>query len=119
MDEDRSGPNPRQNYLRIISILEGRAKLVAVATHDKKLAGKALYHLKDSGTPCEMEQLSSLPQNCVQLAKSLRVPVRLYIPFGYPSIPYNLRHANARPTIILCVLRDFFLGRRKHLSSNK
>lgn len=107
----------RKNFLAIVDRLAGKVPLVAIATHDRRLASEALHRLKNAGSPCEMEQLSSLPQNCTSLAKSLNVPMRLYIPYGYPSLPYNIHHVKARPAIIGWVIRDFFLGARKHLSA--
>jgi proline dehydrogenase len=108
--------DPRSSYLKIIDSLAGRAKLVAVATHDRNLARESLKRLLQAKTPCEMEQMSSLPQNCGQLAKSLNIPMRIYIPYGFPSLPYNLRYVQTRPAIVGWVIRDFFLGGRKHLT---
>jgi proline dehydrogenase len=106
----------RENYVKIIESLAGRAALVAVATHDRKLAAESLQRLLKAKSPCEMEQMSSLPQNCAQTAKSLCIPMRVYIPYGFPSLPYNLRHVKTRPAIAGWVMRDFLLGGRKHLT---
>jgi proline dehydrogenase len=108
--------NARENYLKIIDALAGRAKLVAVATHDHALAVEAMKRLLKAKTQCEMEQMSSLPQNCAQAAKSLCIPMRIYIPYGFPSLPYNLRYVKTRPAIVGWVIRDFLLGGRKHLT---
>lgn len=107
----------RQNYLSVIDTLAGRAAHVGVATHQRSLAKEALQRLHDAGTSCEMEQMSGLPQNCASLAKALGVPMRIYIGYGFPSLPYSIREVQARPAIFGWVIRDFILGGRKTLSA--
>jgi proline dehydrogenase len=115
---DPSAPklDARKNYLAVVDRLAGRAKHVAIATHEPSLAAEALRRLKGSSTSCEMEQMSSLPQNCAGVARQLSVPMRIYIPYGFPSLPYSLRHAPARPAIVGWVIRDFILGGSKKLT---
>jgi proline dehydrogenase len=108
--------NVKRNYLSVIDALAGRAAHVGVATHQRSLAKDALQRLRQAGTSCEMEQMSGLPQNCASLAKALGVPMRLYIGYGYPSLPYSIRQVQARPAIVGWVIRDFILGGRKKLS---
>ena len=105
-----------KNYLAVMDVLAGRAAHVEVATHDRPLAKQSLRRLLQANTSCEMEQMSGLPQNCVSLAKEFHVPMRLYIGYGYPSLPYSIREVQARPAIVGWVIRDFFLGSRKKLS---
>jgi proline dehydrogenase len=100
----------------LIDILAGRAAHVAVATHDGALAEEAVKRLLTTSTSCEIEQMSSLPQNCARIAKRHGLPMRVYIPHGYPSLPYNLRHAATRPIIIGWAVRDLILGPRNKLS---
>ena len=116
---DPSGPKAdvRKNYLATIDALAGKGVPVEVATHHRPLAAESLRRLIQAGTSCEMEQMSGLPQNCVSLAKQLHIPMRLYIGYGYPSLPYSIREVQARPAIVGWVLRDFILGARKKLSS--
>jgi proline dehydrogenase len=109
-------PDVRNNFLKIVNRLAGRHQNVAIATHDRHLASEAIQTLKDANTPCEMEQMYGLPQNCASLAKSLNVPLRIYIPYGFPSLPYNIRYIQTRPAIVGWAIRDFILGSRKHLS---
>lgn len=109
--------NPRSNYLELVNRLSGKAVHVAIATHDRPLATAALQILKKSGTQCEMEQLSSLPQNCVRIARSLQIPLRIYVPFGYPSLPYDIWQARARFGIVAWAMRDFLTGKHRPLSA--
>ena len=104
-------------YLEVIRRLSEGAFHVAVATHDRRVAREALRQLRSTGTSCEMEQLSSLPQNCAPLAESLHVPLRLYIPYGFPSLPYSIWQARTRPQIVGWVLRDIFSAEHRKLPS--
>jgi proline dehydrogenase len=115
-DPGSPGIDVRRNYLAVVDALAGRAVHVEVATHQHSLAKEALHRLLQAKTPCEMQQMSGLPQNCARLAKSLGVPMRLYIGYGYPSLPYSIRQVQARPAIVGWVIRDFILGGRKKLS---
>jgi proline dehydrogenase len=115
-DPSAPGLNARLGSLEIVRALAGRAAHVAIATHDKPLGEETLEILKEAKTSCEMEQLSSLPQNCAGIARKLGVPFRVYIPFGYPSLPYDIWQARTRPQIIGWVLRDALLGKHKGLS---
>jgi proline dehydrogenase len=106
----------RRSYLTIVDLLAGRVPVIGVATHDRPLAQDALRALTSSGAKCEMEQMSSLPQNCHSLAKSFGVPYRLYVPYGAPSLPYSYRRAFTRPAIISWALRNFIAGKHRKLS---
>ena len=108
----------RAGYLEVIRRLSGKAAQVAVATHDQGLARKALRSLTESGTSCEMEQLSSLPHTCSQIANGFHVPFRLYVPYGYPSMPYDIWQVRARPQIVRWVIRDALRGRHRKLPSH-
>ncbi len=114
-DPATPGVDAREQYLEIIRRLSGKAAHVAVATHDRRLARRALQALTESKTSCEMEQLSSLPQNCARLAREFHVPLRVYIPFGHPSLPYDIWQVRTRPQIVSWVLRDILTGKHRSL----
>lgn len=97
----------RQGYLSVVEQLAGKARHVAVATHDPWLARRALYRLQEAGTSCELELLFGLPMNAVmQVASELAVPVRLYIPYGEAYLPYALRQVRKKPQILWWFIRD-------------
>lgn len=100
----------RENFLAIARALSGSASTVSVATHDAALARKALLILRESGTPCELELLFSLPLGVRKVAGELGVPVRLYAPYGHPYLPYNIMHVRTRPGIAVWALKNFLLG---------
>jgi proline dehydrogenase len=97
----------REGYLAVIDQLAGKAKHVAVATHDPPLAREALRRLQAAGTHCEMELLFGLPLKAsLQLARELDVRVRLYIPYGQSWLPYAFSQIQKNPRIIWWVIRD-------------
>jgi len=103
--------DPRQGYLNVIDRLAGRARFVAVATHDPELARNALERLRRAGTPCSLELLYGLPvKPALKVAKDLDVPVRIYVPFGHGWLPYSLTQARRNPRVFWWVLRDLFTG---------
>ncbi|HEY2937345.1 MAG TPA: hypothetical protein VGJ25_12150 [Gaiellaceae bacterium] len=92
---------PREGFLALIDRLAGRARHVAVATHDRALAAEALRRLGD--TPTELEQLYGLP---------LAPPrARVYVPFGRGYLPYALRQVRRDPRIAWWVARDLVRSR--------
>lgn len=110
-DPNRPDLDPRQGYLNVIERLAGRARFVAVATHDPVLAQASLNRLKQANTPCSLELLYGLPVKPVlRVAQSLGVPVRVYVPFGYGWLPYSLTQARRNPRVFWWILRDLITG---------
>jgi proline dehydrogenase len=101
------------NYLALIERLAGREAPVAVATHDPRLAERALTLLLRAGTPCELEQLRGLPRRgTVAVARRLGVPVRVYLPFGPGWWAYAVDKALSRPYLLSWMIKDL-LGSAK------
>lgn len=99
--------DPRQGFLNVIGRLEGRARSVAIATHDQELARSALERLRRAGTPCSLELLYGLPMKpTLRVAAELEVPVRVYVPFGHGWLPYSLTQARRNPRVFWWVLQD-------------
>jgi proline dehydrogenase len=96
-----AGPDERDaadGFLSVVDRLAGRARFVAVATHDRPLAAAALERLRAAGTPYELEQLYGLP-----LAEP---PARLYLPYGNAWLPYALSRFRPRPRTLWWFARD-------------
>ena len=103
----------RQGYLAVVDRLAGRARAVAIATHEPRLAREALSRLQAAGTPCEVELLHGLPSRpLLALAREFAVPVRLYIPFGIAWRPYAAGKAATNPRILWWILHDAATGLR-------
>jgi proline dehydrogenase len=111
-DPDGPAADPRDGFLRIVDALAGRARKVAVASHDPLLAAAAIGKLQQAGTKCELELLFGLPSRAVlQVAQRLGVKVRYYLPYGYAWLPYALNQAKRNPRILWWVVRDAFAPR--------
>ncbi len=111
VETDDPGRDLREGFLAVVDRLAGKARQVAVATHDPPLAREALRRLRDSGTPCEMELLFGLPlKSAMKVARELDVRVRLYIPYGHSWLPYAFSQIQKNPRILWWVIRDTIWG---------
>jgi CelD/BcsL family acetyltransferase involved in cellulose biosynthesis len=102
-----------RNFLDLIDILARRVPMVAVASHDVELAKDSLLKLKQSRTPCELEQLFGLPLRIKDVAKPLGVTLRVYVPYGYAYVPYALSGIKKRPAILSWMVRDLLLNKNR------
>lgn len=98
-----------RRYLDLVEIFAGSQNRVSIATHDAALAGEAVKRLAESGTPYEIEQMAGLPWLRSHSMGIEHVERRLYVPYGYPSMPYNIAFIFERPKIFSWILRDSFL----------
>jgi proline dehydrogenase len=112
-DPDLPEHDPRAGYLQVIDALAGRARHVAVASHDVTLAGSALQQLQSSRTSCELELLYGLPMKAaVAQADQFGVPVRVYVPYGQAFLPYAMSQLKQNPRIAWWLLRDLVMRSR-------
>ena len=106
--------DPRAGFLAVVERLAGRARRVAVATHDEPLAREALGLLRAAGTPCELELLFGLPTaQAARAADELSAPVRIYVPYGHATLPYRIPDARRDIRILGWFSQDLLRGRRK------
>ena len=105
--------DPRAGFLALVDRLAGRARRVAVATHDQALARVALQRLRAAGTPCELELLFGLPAATADAADELSVPVRVYVPYGHATLPYRIPEALRDVRVLGWFSQDVLWGRRK------
>jgi proline dehydrogenase len=110
-DPDGPEPDARAGFLAVVNRLAGRARHVAVATHDAPLAREALHRLCSAGTSCELELLLGLPvREATEVARAIGVGIRCYVPYGQPSLPYRVADAGRNPWIAWWMARDLVLG---------
>ncbi len=110
-DPQHAEMDSREGFLNIIARLAGRARSIAVATHDPELARSALEQLLRAGTPCSLELLYGLPmKQPLRVAAQLNVPLRVYVPFGHGWLPYSLTQARRNPRVFWWILRDLITG---------
>lgn len=97
----------RTGFLEVIERLAGRARFVAVASHDLALTKEAISKLRASHTSCELELLFGLPMGrSLGWAKEHGVPVRVYIPYGKGYLPHALAQLRRNPRFIGWILKD-------------
>lgn len=96
-----------KGFLDVISRLAGKARHVAVATHDLPLARASIDVLRNAGTPCELEVLFGMPaKKTVEWAKREGVGVRIYVPFGGGYVPSALRVLKRNPRLLYVIAKD-------------
>ncbi len=96
-----------RGFLNLAGVLAGGGVRVGVATHNASIAQRALSRLLQSGTACELELLYGLPvRACMEVARSLKVPVRVYVPYGKAWLPYAMRRGVRDPKIAWYLVRD-------------
>jgi proline dehydrogenase len=109
----------RAGFLNVVDELCGRARCVAVASHDVQLARQALERLLAAETPCELELLHGLPRRAaITAARQLGVPVRFYVPQGKAWLPYLLKQVRKNPRVLGWFARDLICGYAQSLGDN-
>jgi proline dehydrogenase len=102
----------RAGFLQVIDVLAGRARHVAVASHDVPLVAEAVKRLRAAGTSCELELLYGLPmRESLSLADELSLGVRIYVPYGKAYLPYAMGCMQSNPRIAWWLLRDMLKPR--------
>ena len=97
----------RKGSMEVVECLAGRAREVAIASHDPWLVQQALSRLMAAGTQCELELLYGMPmRQVVALARKFAAPVRVYIPFGIAWRPYAASKVAEDPRILWWLVRD-------------
>jgi proline dehydrogenase len=128
--EDPADPeiDMREGFLKVIDRLAGRARHVAVASHDTPLARAAIRRLRSAGTSCELELLFGLPlHDSLRMANDEGVAVRLYVPYGDAWFPYCLSQMKKNPRMVGWVLQNLVIGQylsfldffRSHFASQR
>lgn len=108
--------DPAAGLLALARHLAGKARLVAVATHDAPLAGAALDRLSGAGAPHAQELLYGLPMGpAAAQGRARGVAPRIYIPYGHAWVPYSLRRALSSPATFPRLIRDLVTGNRDGL----
>lgn len=110
-DPVKTDIDPVSGFMSVIEALSGHTQAVRVASHDPVLVTMALNHLLGTGTPCELEVLYGLPlQHVIPIARTLGVPVRIYVPFGHAWIPYCLSAIRKNPSVLWWLFKDALGG---------
>jgi len=113
---DTAAPDadPAEGILRVVDGLRDSTRRVAVATHDAPLLAEALSRLRAAGVPCAVELFLGRPFAApLRLARSLGVPVRVYVPYGAGGAPYGPAALTRNPSATWWLLQDVVLGKEK------
>ena len=101
----------REAYVAVLKRLAAGSAQVSVASHDVRL----LKHVLDDsagGTP-EVELLLGMPAaRLLRLAAQHGAPVRFYIGYGTPGLPFRPSSALWRPRLGVILARSIILGSR-------
>lgn len=110
-DSDR---DMRQGFLDLIDRLAGRARHVAVATHDLPLIIEAINRLSVPGTSCEIELLFNLlTTQALRWGSENDVRLRIYVPFGRGYLPDAIGVLRRNPRLAWRVVRNILSAARK------
>lgn len=105
-DPEEPKRNVSAGFLDVIDQLAGRARHVAVATHDFALAREALARLRIAETSCELELLFGMAAKpLTRWARAKGVRTRIYVPFGAGFVPSALRVLKRNPRLVFTVAR--------------
>ncbi len=103
-DQDR---DLKIGFMEAVDRLSGRARHVAVASHDVNLALDAVNQLCESKTSCEFELLYGLPmEELVASAREQKMKPRIYVPFGRGYVPHALGVFRTNPQLALWLGKD-------------
>jgi proline dehydrogenase len=110
---DPEGPERElaECFAAMVDRLAGRARHVAIATHDARLVGWSIERLRGARTPFEVELLFGLPLGPpLRAVRARGARARLYVPYGQGRLPYALRSVPANPRSALWLFRDLTFG---------
>jgi proline dehydrogenase len=111
-DPTDPGRDMRAGFLEVIDRLAGRARRVAVASHDVPLAAESIGRLRAAGTPCELELLFGLPMTRSLLwARENGAVVRIYVPYGKGYLPHAVNQLRRNPRFLWWILKDLVAAR--------
>jgi proline dehydrogenase len=109
----------RKKFLDVIDQLAGRARHVAVATHDLVLGQAAIHRLRAADTACEIEVLLGMPADpLLAWAKSNDVRTRVYVPYGRGFIPNAVGILRHNPRLALTIARAQLVPGRAQRGQN-
>ena len=102
----------RTGFLEVVDRLAGRARHVAVATHDMPLAEQAIARLRAAGTSCELEQLYGMnSRQLLRWARKNQIKLRVYIPFGKGYVPNAIGVLKRNPRLAWVILKTLVVSR--------
>ena len=119
--EDASHPvDPLENAKRLLSFTpplasspSRHASLFSVASHDLVYLKQVLKTLQKQAIRHDIEQFFSLPINGENVAQEFNIPLSIYIAYGSPALPYNIRFSVTRPRLAFWMASDYLLPKKR------
>lgn len=117
-DPDRA-VDPLENSLKMLRSIQKKGNLqsqplpISMASHDVTYLRENLSQLKRTNFLAVLEQFFSLPLNGQTLAEEFRIPFSIYIAYGSPALPYNIRFSLTRPQLALWMASDYLLPKKR------
>jgi proline dehydrogenase len=109
--------DPKKGFLKLIDCLAGSVPEIAIATHDRNLARKAISRSGELGKSIQLELLFGMPATeMIGLAKQMNLPLRFYVAYGDTLLLYGIRHLVTTPRKFLRPnFMDVFHGHQSKL----
>ena len=105
-DPDDPDRDMRRGCYEVIDQLAGRARHVAVASHDVPLLAAGIAQLRAAGTSCEVELIyGPLMAAPLRWARDEGVAARIYVPFGKGFIPNAIGLLRRNPRLAWRVIK--------------
>lgn len=102
----------RSDFVELVRSLEPTDDRVSVATHDAALVRRLAQVLSPRQGPIPLELLVGLPAaGVLRTARATGAPLRCYIPYGHPSIGFDLHELARRPRLGTVLARSIVRGR--------
>jgi proline dehydrogenase len=119
--EDATHPvDPLENAQHLLDSIRSLAKrpsrdfsLISVASHDLVYLKKVLKILQKQEIPNDIEQFFSLPINGENVAQEFNTPLSIYVAYGSPALPYNIRFSFTRPRLAFWMASDYLLPKKR------
>ena len=99
------------NYITLMKALLDRGTYPALATHDERIVGEALNHVREKKIApenFEFQMLYGIRRDLQRRLIEQGYRLRLYVPYGTEWYPYFMRRLAERPANVLFVLRNLF-----------
>jgi proline dehydrogenase len=108
---------PATGFLTLATRLAGAVPELALATHDDVLAREAITRCRTAAGGVRLELLYGLPMDgMLRLARELRVPIGIYVPYGELLLLYATRMVMRSPRKLRWAMRGL-LDKRAAASS--
>jgi proline dehydrogenase len=97
------------NYVKLMKLLLDQGTYPAIASHDEKIVGEALRHIREQNVGAdrfEFQMLYGIRRDLQRKLVSEGYRLRLYVPYGDAWYPYFMRRLAERPANVIFLARN-------------